>query len=253
MRLVRTRSKPDGSVNTRCNAPWTAAILRVNADAQASGVRYHREHYPFDPHEHAMTQSAPLEKDQLDREGTGAENAARLLCAPGGLMRLTLEEARVVVRYMTPRFITAGTTFIREGDAGDGGFMALVIQGDVVVEQITVKRTEPITVRVLGPGSLVGEMGLVDNEPRSASCTASSNVMCAILTRAAIEHMVTEEPLMAAKLLLSMSSHIAERLRNTSRQLKLYARLASAMQEEIETLTRVTESAMAPITQPPGR
>jgi CRP/FNR family cyclic AMP-dependent transcriptional regulator len=199
-----------------------------------------------------MTQPIPLQKDQLDREGTGAENAARLLCAPGGLMRLSLEEARVVVRYMTPRFIPAGTVFINEGDAGDGGFMALVIQGDVVVEQITVKRTEPITVRVLGPGSLVGEMGLVDNEPRSATCTASSNVMCAILTRDAIEHMVTEDPRMAAKLLLSVSSHIAERLRNTSRQLKLYARLASAMQEEIEQLTRVTESAMAPITRPPA-
>jgi len=220
-----------------------------------------------------MTQPTTVVKDQLDTEGTGAENAARLLCAPGGLVRLTLEEARVVVRYMTPRFIPAGTTFIQEGDAGDGGFMALLIQGavvveqitvkrtepitvrvlgpgslvgemglvdneprsaDVVVEQITVKRTEPITVRVLGPGSLVGEMGLVDNEPRSASCTASSNVMCAILTRDAIEHMIAEESLIAAKLLFSMSSHIAERLRNTSRQLKLYARLASAMQEEIE-------------------
>jgi CRP-like cAMP-binding protein len=198
-----------------------------------------------------MTQPNPVVKDQLNTEGTGAENAARLLCAPGGLMKLTLEEARVVVRYMTPRFIPAGTTFIKEGDAGDGGFMALLIQGDVVVEQITVKRTEPITVRVLGPGSLVGEMGLVDNEPRSASCTASSNVMCAILTRDAIEHMITEEPLMAAKLLLSMSSHIAERLRNTSRQLKLYARLASAMQEEIEQLTHISESKMAPITKPP--
>jgi hypothetical protein len=50
-----------------------------------------------------------------------------------------------------------------------------------------------------------------------------------------------------------MSSHIAERLRNTSRQLKLYARLASAMQEEIEQLTKVSESAMAPITQPPNK
>lgn len=200
-----------------------------------------------------MTQPKTVVKDQLDTEGTGAENAARLLCAPGGLVRLTLEEARVVVRYMTPRFIPAGTTFIKEGDAGDGGFMALLIQGDVVVEQITVKRTEPITVRVLGPGSLVGEMGLVDNEPRSASCTASSNVMCAILTRDAIEHMIAEEPLIAAKLLFSMSSHIAERLRNTSRQLKLYARLASAMQEEIEQLTKVSESTMAPITQPPNK
>ncbi len=176
-------------------------------------------------------------------ELSGAENAARLLCAPGGLMRLSLEEARVVVRYMTPRFLPSGTTFIEEGDSGDGGFMALVIEGDVVVEQITVKRTEPITVRVLGPGALVGEMGLVDNEPRSASITASSDVMCAILTREAVDRMVTEDPVMAAKLLLSVSAHIAERLRNTSRQLKLYARLASAMQEEIDLLTRVTETA----------
>ncbi len=196
----------------------------------------------------AMTQSESLKKDQLDSASSGAENAAKLLCAPGGLMRLSLDEARVVVRYMTPRFIPAGTMFIKEGDAGDGGFMALLIEGDVVVEQITVKRTEPITVRVLGPGSLVGEMGLVDNEPRSASCTASSDVMCAILTPAAIELMIAEVPMVAAKLLLSVSSHIAERLRNTARQLKLYARLASAMQEEIEQLTRITET---PITRPP--
>ena len=227
-------------------------ILRVKEGVCEPGVRYH----PIPSAcsiicEPTMTQPKTVVKDQLNTEGTGAENAARLLCAPGGLMKLSLEEARVVVRYMTPRFIPAGTTFIKEGDAGDGGFMALLIQGDVVVEQITVKRTEPITVRVLGPGSLVGEMGLVDNEPRSASCTASSNVMCAILTRDAIEHMITEEPLMAAKLLLSMSSHIAERLRNTSRQLKLYARLASAMQEEIEQLTHISESKMAPITKPP--
>jgi CRP-like cAMP-binding protein len=195
-----------------------------------------------------MTQSEPLKKDQLDSASSGAENAAKLLCAPGGLMRLSLDEARVVVRYMTPRFIPAGTMFIKEGDAGDGGFMALLIEGDVVVEQITVKRTEPITVRVLGPGSLVGEMGLVDNEPRSASCTASSDVMCAILTPAAIEIMITEVPMVAAKLLLSVSSHIAERLRNTARQLKLYARLASAMQEEIEQLTRIAET---PVTRPP--
>jgi hypothetical protein len=67
--------------------------------------------------------------------------------------------------------------------------------------------------------------------------------MCAILTREAVDRMVTEDPVMAAKLLLSVSAHIAERLRNTSRQLKLYARLASAMQEEIDLLTRVTETA----------
>jgi CRP-like cAMP-binding protein len=207
-------------------------------------LRYHRaSHFLNDFTPLSMPQTILGDLPNSSGELSGAENAARLLCAPGGLMRLSLEEARVVVRYMTPRFLPSGTTFIEEGDSGDGGFMALVIEGDVVVEQITVKRTEPITVRVLGPGALVGEMGLVDNEPRSASITASSDVMCAILTREAVDRMVTEDPVMAAKLLLSVSAHIAERLRNTSRQLKLYARLASAMQEEIDLLTRVTETA----------
>lgn len=163
----------------------------------------------------------------------GSDVAARLLSAPEALTNLTLEEARVVVRYMTPRFFPANTRFISEGDAGDNGFMALLIEGDVVVERVTVSRTDPVTIRVLGPGSLIGEIGLVDKEPRSASCTASTDVWCAILTRDAIESMISRDPVVAARLLLGVSANIAERLRDTNRQLKLYARLATAMREEL--------------------
>jgi CRP-like cAMP-binding protein len=164
---------------------------------------------------------------------SGSDLAARLLSAPEALTGLTMEEALVVVRYMTPRFFPANTRFIREGDAGDSGFMALLIDGDVVVERVTVSRTEPVTIRVLGPGSLIGEIGLVDKEPRSASCTAGTDVWCAILTREAIEAMIKRDPVVAARLLLGVSANIAERLRDTNRQLKLYARLATAMREEL--------------------
>jgi CRP-like cAMP-binding protein len=163
----------------------------------------------------------------------GSEHAAQLLAAPEALTGLTIEEARVVVRYMTPRFFAAETRFIREGDAGDNGFMALLIEGEVVVERVTVSRTEPVTIRVLGPGSLIGEIGLVDKEPRSASCTAGTDIWCAILTRQAVESMITHDPVVAARLLLGVSANIAERLRDTNRQLKLYARLATAMREEL--------------------
>ena len=115
------------------------------------------------------------------------ERAAELLTAPSALMHLTLDEARVVVGYMTPQFIPTGTTFIREGDAADEGFMALLLEGEVVVEGITVSRTEPVTIGVLAPGSLIGEVGLVDREPRSASCTTSADSLCAILTRESFE------------------------------------------------------------------
>lgn len=175
---------------------------------------------------------APLPPD-FDRDKT-FEHASELLTAPSALMHLTLEEARVVVGYMVPYFIEADTTFIREGDAGDEGFMALLLDGEVVVESITVSRTEPLTLKVLGPGSLVGEVGLVDKEPRSASCTASTDVLCAILSRRSLQVLISAEPHIGAKLLLSISARLAERLRDNARKLKLYAKLAKAMQMEID-------------------
>ena len=165
------------------------------------------------------------------------ERAAELLTAPSALLQLALDEARTIVGYMTPRFYPAQTTFIREGDAGDEGFMALILEGDVVVESITVSRTEPLTLKVLGPGSLVGEVGLVDKEPRSASCTASSDVLCAILTRDALEALIAESPSIGAKLLLAISANLATRLRDNARKLRLYAKLAKAMQLELEHYT----------------
>ena len=172
---------------------------------------------------------------------SGAELAAQLLSAPEALTGLSMEEARVVVRYMAPRFFPANTTFIREGDASESGFMALLIEGDVLVERVTVSRSEPVTIRVLGPGALIGEIGLVDSEPRSASCTASTDVWCAILTRDAINAMINRDPMVAARLLLGVSVNIAERLRDTNRQLKLYARLATAMREELTQVSTPTQ------------
>jgi hypothetical protein len=90
--------------------------------------------------------ATPLHPESLD-------NAAQLLTAPGALMQLTLEEARIVASYMAERTIAADTTFIREGDAGDNGFMALLLDGEVVVESIVVSRTEPVTIKVLGPAA----------------------------------------------------------------------------------------------------
>ncbi len=80
-----------------------------------------------------------------------------------------------------------------------------------------------MTLRVLGPGSLVGEMGLVDQSPARPRAPPARDVDVRHSTRDAVEAMIDRRAAMAAKLLLSVSAHMAERLRNTSRQLKLYA------------------------------
>lgn len=166
-------------------------------------------------------------------DSTTANLAAELLIAPTALIELTREEARVVVYYMKPHKIEKGTTFIKEGDTRDTGFMMLLLDGEVTVETVVVSRVEPITITVLGRGSLIGELALLDGEPRCASCTASSHLRGAILTREALEQLMLENPAVAAKLMLAVSLRIAERLRENADKLKLYVQLTQAMQQEI--------------------
>ena len=170
-------------------------------------------------------------------EGSGsADLAAKLLTAPTALMQLSEEEARVVVSYMEPRIMNEGVAFIKEGDEKDTGYMVLVLEGEVTVENIVVSRTSPVTINVLGPGGLIGEMGLVDGAPRSATCTATTTVRCAVLTREALERLMNDEPSIGGKLMMAVSLRIAQRLRDTADKLRLYSQLTQAMQQEIDRL-----------------
>ena len=162
-----------------------------------------------------------------------ADLAAELLIAPTAMMRLTLPEAHEVVRYMQPQIVEQGTVFIHEGDVTDTGFMMLLLDGEVTVETVVASRAEPMILRVQGPGSLIGELGMLDHSPRYASCVATTPLLCAILTREALQLLMEEKPLVAAKLLLAVSLRVAERLRESSDPLKIYVQLTQALQEEI--------------------
>jgi CRP/FNR family transcriptional regulator, cyclic AMP receptor protein len=183
-----------------------------------------------------LVDAEPIHRMRKMQGSGSAELAAELLTAPSAMMRLSLDEARIVVSYMDPRRFPEGTVFIQEGDKNNTDYMFLVLDGEVTVESITVSRTTPVTTAVLGAGSLLGEMGVVDGEPRSATCTAISQVRAAILTRAALEQLINEQPAIGAKFMMSISLRIAQRLRDTADKLKLYTQLTQAMQQEIDRM-----------------
>lgn len=162
--------------------------------------------------------------------------AADMLAIPTALLQLSHDEARTVVGYMQPRRYAAGTVFIQEGDADNTGFMALVLEGEVTVENIVVSRKSPITVTVLGPGSIHGDLGLIDGLPRSASCTAATPLCCAVLTRAGITQLLQDHPDICAKLVMAVAMRMAARLRDNTEKLKKYVQLTKVMQQEIDYL-----------------
>jgi CRP-like cAMP-binding protein len=169
---------------------------------------------------------------------TSAEAAADMLRAPTALMQLTEAQAHTVVRYMRPLIIPEGTVIFEEGDQDDTGYMLLIIGGEVTVETLIVSRQTPDTLSVLGPGSLIGEMALFDGASRSATCTATTLVRCAVLTREALEDLTHNEPVVAAHLMTAIGQCLTERLRQSHEKVRLYSHLVRTMQKEIDSLIR---------------
>lgn len=161
--------------------------------------------------------------------------AAHLLVTRSALDELKLADAVKVVRYMRPKRVKAGTVFIREGEAERSDFMLLVLDGDVAVEGAQ-GGAENIVVSVQGPGSLIGELGLIDGAPRSATCTAITDVSVAILSRAAMMRLLQAEPRVSARLALAIAKRTADHLRETTRKLKTFAQMNKALQQELHVV-----------------
>ena len=131
---------------------------------------------------------------------------------------------------IAPRF----TVVIREGESLKNDFMALVLDGEVTIENAIAAAHESMVVSVEGPGSLIGDMGFLDNAPRSATCIAATDLALAVLTREAMTRLLNEHPAVAARLLMAMSKRLSGHLRETNRKLMTFAQVSKALQQELD-------------------
>lgn len=162
------------------------------------------------------------------------EVAARLLVTPSALDDLTIGDAMRVVTYMRPKRIRAGEVFIQEGELKRNDYMLLVLEGDISVENELPGHDGSIVVNIIGPGHLLGEMGVLDGAPRSATCTATTDIAAAVLSRTALMRLLKAEPAVGARLLLAISKRMADRLRETTRKLRTFAQMNKALQQELQ-------------------
>ncbi len=72
-------------------------------------------------------------------------------------------------------------------------------------------------------------MALLDGAPRSATCTAVSAVQAAGLARRGLERLIDEHPRVAARLMVVLAQHMAERLRALDDQLRMYGQIHSVI------------------------
>jgi CRP/FNR family transcriptional regulator, cyclic AMP receptor protein len=112
-----------------------------------------------------------------------------------------------------------GQMIIREGDVDD--YMLLIIQGHVdIVKTDSNGKDQPMT--SVGPGATLGEMSMIDGEPRFATCVAVEPTNFAVLSRDSMVQIILEEPSLGAKVLIKLVTLLSQRLRQTSSNLLHY-------------------------------
>jgi CRP/FNR family transcriptional regulator, cyclic AMP receptor protein len=126
------------------------------------------------------------------------------------------EEVRLLAHFMEVYRAEAGMEIIREGEGGD--FMMMVIEGRVDVQKRDRWNT-PQPIAQVEAGRTLGEMSMIDGEPRFATCVAREATLIAVLDRENLARIIVEQPLIGAKLLMEMVLMLSQRLRATSEKL----------------------------------
>jgi CRP/FNR family transcriptional regulator, cyclic AMP receptor protein len=125
-------------------------------------------------------------------------------------------EIELLTQYMRCYRADIGIEIIREDELGD--CMLLLLEGSVEI----LKRDRqglPQRLAVDGPGKTLGEMSLIDGEPRFASCITLAPTLFAVLDRDALSRLVAEQPKIGVKILMELLMLLNQRLRAVSGEL----------------------------------
>ena len=118
----------------------------------------------------------------------------------------------VIVKYMFNYDYEKGSYIFKEG--AHGGYMFFIVSGEVeVIKQFD---TAKHTIATLDAGRSVGEMSLIDGAPRSATAKAKTDLKLIVLKREDFNKLNQEQPAIANKVLMGISTLLSASLRDTN-------------------------------------
>jgi anti-anti-sigma regulatory factor len=146
-----------------------------------------------------------------DRELGGEFPFARFDVLAG----MTPAELGTMKALLERRAYAQGDTVFREGDAGKELFM--IAKGSASVRIKLPGASRNVRLVTFAPGTVFGELALLDQEARSATIEADGNLVCYILPHARFVSLSMEHPAIAIKLLANLGRELSARLRRANR------------------------------------
>ena len=110
-----------------------------------------------------------------------------------------------------------GDVLCRTGDPGDR--MWVLRRGTATV--YAPGSPSPLLLARLGPGSPIGEIGLLEHSPRTADVVAEEEGEAFLLTQEQFSRILLEDPDLGQTILFVLARHLASRLRETTEDLRM--------------------------------
>lgn len=119
---------------------------------------------------------------------------------------LDKKELRYIANSCQERKFPAGSVLMQQGDTGAGLFV--ITGGNVKITQSVNPDRAEEELGTAGAGNVLGEMALLDDQPRSATVTAIDDVTTLILPIWDFRTVLRSNPEIAVKLLAALSHRL---------------------------------------------
>lgn len=126
------------------------------------------------------------------------------------------ELIRQVISIAIPKSWPSGATLFQRGD--EGNQMIALASGRIKLSLLTPQGKE-LTLRHVEPGMILGEMAILDGEPRSADAVATIPSKGYVIRKSDFQTLMNTYPQAAS----SIISYLCNRLRDTTEQLETIA------------------------------
>ncbi len=214
------------SVEPGAKAEGLETLLNFGPGWLATPLAQLLDRESFDPTTTRGLTRSELEALEKHPDRWVQEGARAVLVGPGPGMKelialkqvplfsnLTLEQLASIDRLMVTRHYMKGETVFREGDVGSE--LYVVLEGEVRI-LLDGAGAGQVTLARLGPNTVVGEMAVFDEQPRSASAEATMDTTVRVLRRDRLQVIVHEHP----EVLLEFVKNLSQRIRQMDARLE---------------------------------
>ncbi len=151
---------------------------------------------------------------------------------------LTSIDRSLLDRLMSEHKYERGGIIFKEGDRGDS--MYLIRSGRVVVVKGDLET--PTILGYRGPGEIIGEMALLEGQPRSASIIAVERLRMLKISRESFQELLNSEPALGMSIMASLSARLraADTVRDADTQVgKHLTKQVSELRSEKQQLLEI--------------